>query len=285
MTTALYPFVSGSSQADKVLELINIRNAITEVKLNTTNCTLGEPTPIDPLLNGGRNTSIMITAILGKDYHGSKEGFYTRLDIGAFLGSIRPSVPIAAAGDTVDLSVVVSWLRSHHGLDVTVSDFTMSAVDTSTLPVSGLLTTTSTSLLWLGSLEFDVVLDSNDLNNVIVDGSADGFEYPSGDSTKAQAEAYSWSLDGTEFIAEISTKIAGDQADTTAVTELLSTLSGDSWVVSTDSVDFNLSGATIAYNGAVADSGVSINESFENVLVILLGDLCANMAGKITIWY
>ena len=112
MTTALYPFVSATSQVDKVMELANIRNGITDVKVSSLNCTLELPLVIDPLLNNGRNTSIVIKAILGKDYHGSRTVKYERLPIEKFLTGLTPTMPVPAVNSVVNVAAVTEWLRS-----------------------------------------------------------------------------------------------------------------------------------------------------------------------------
>ena len=86
MTTALYTFVSATSQVDKVMELANLRNGITDVKVSSVNCTLELPLVIDPLLNNGRNTSIVIKDILGKDY---RPGLRPRQALPALLHKSR----------------------------------------------------------------------------------------------------------------------------------------------------------------------------------------------------
>ena len=140
MTTALYPFVSATSQVDKVMELANIRNGITDVKVSSVNCTLELPLVIDPLLNNGRNTSIVIKAILGKDYHGSRTVKYERLPIEKFLTGLTPTMPVPAVNSVVNVAAVTEWLRTAYGLDVVASDFTLSPIDTSVLPAAGTLT-------------------------------------------------------------------------------------------------------------------------------------------------
>ena len=285
MTTALYPFVSATSQVDKVMELANLRNGITDVKVSSVNCTLELPLVIDPLLNNGRNTSIVIKAILGKDYHGSRTVKYERLPIEKFLTGLTPTMPVPAVNSVVNVAAVTGWLRTAYGLDVVATDFTLSPIDTSVLPAAGTLTVKDTSLLWTGGFAFIVDYDVLDLVNLLTVTELDGFEYPSSDLTKGQAQVYSWSFDGTDFTHELESHPAGSAADTTAIAELLSTVAGDEWVLSGTSAPFNLTGSTVLYNGLVAGSGVSVNTKYTKVLVLQLGALCSNLGGKLTIWY
>ena len=285
MTTALYPFVSATSQVDKVMELANVRNGVTDVKVSSQNCTLELPLAIDPLLNNGRNTSIVIKAILGKDYHGARTVKYERLPINQFLTGLVPTMPVPAVNTVVNVTNVTEWLRTSYGLDVVATDFTLSAIDTSVLPAAATLTIKDSSLLWTGSFAFIIDYDVLDLVNLLKVTELDGFQYPSADLSKGQAQVYSWSFDGTDFTHELESHLTGSAADSTAIAELLSTVSGDEWVLTATAANFNLTGATVLFNGPVATSDVSVNAKYAKVLVLQLGALCSNLGGKLTIWY
>ena len=273
-----------SASLNKLLELINRDNGT----LHALEDDLSFGVPEVNTDGNGRDTKILIKSANLIKYTGEVTAYYNRLSIPLLFKNISPvllksTIPASAktARDVVPL-VNAKYGTTFEPEDIVPTPFTLDNP-----PVDLAFTATVESLAYKGSVTVVLAADGSNLPDVFTVTLLNGLDYPNNDVTKGQAAVYSYRFvaTGTDAATAI-TYTVGDVA-TEALRIILAKLSGDSWIINSNAGDFNLSGATVVYNGAIANRPAAVpnNPAYTNVLVIQLGNLCANFGGLVTIWY
>lgn len=167
-------------QLSPVANFLAILNAANPGKnFSESNLTLGAPTELVGG-NGGRNTSVLLTAIQDAGFSGTHTVNYTRQTLAA--GAAIPTanaVSVLVQGTDTDAEILTK-VASALGLlesELTISAITIPANENDTSG-QATITAVSTSLLYIGSyvVELDVADEDVPLNDAITVSDLDGFE-------------------------------------------------------------------------------------------------------------
>ncbi len=254
--------------------------------ITTENITLGLPSVVTDTSIKNRNTFIKATAVPGKGWRGSQTFYYNRWDLGETFQNI-PLKYVLAEGETIDRVGLASWLAGRHGIELSAADVVAGLLDLSVLPQNVKLVANVNSLAWKGQVDITLDSASLDLEQTLSVTTLDGLWLPSRDITKGQAQFYSYQLDGIVYNDSLVLMNSGSSVETTEFAALLSNITGDDWVVTTEANNFNLKGSSVVYNGmsGAAPAGIKQNPAYSKVMVIQLGSGCTNFGGCLTIWY
>lgn len=106
--------------------------------------------------------------------------------------------------------------------------------------------------------------------------------YPSGQSTKGQAQFISYPCDTAAMNGELASWTTG-AAITTDKLEVLRSITKLDWVMAPG--DYSLAGAEITYAGTIRP-GIDIPKpNFVRIVTIKLGTQCSNFAGELTLYH
>ena len=273
-----------SASLIKLLELINRDNGTLHALED--DLSFGVPEVNDS--GNGRDTKITIASANPSKYTGEVVAYYNRLSIPLLFKNISPvlqkSVIPAEATTARDL---VSLINAKYGTTFEPEDIVTTPFTLDNPPVDLSFTATAESLAYKGSTVVVLAADGKPLPDVFPVTLLSGLDYPNNDITKGQASIYSYRLAAINNDAvAVAGYTVGDMA-TESLRQLLVKLSGDAWVINGNAGDFNLSAATVVYNGLVSarPAAVPNNANYTNVLVVQLGALCNNFGGLLTIWY
>lgn len=279
---------------NKLLALVNAANVPTLPQaLTDTQVTIGVPA-VNTNPAHQRDTKIELVAIPGVKYRGKVTVFYNRIDLALLFKNVGANVGIDVQdGQTSD--DLIPLINAKYGTDFEVGDLEQVALVTGTGPRTVTLTAVAGNVAYSGA--FDVVydLEAIDLDSVVIVLDLAGFNYPSADTTKGQASIYSYNLDGSTVVDDFWAGVVVGAVDDTFVAPFNTSFRVDEdWVFDDQApADFNLSGATVVYNGVndansvkAAAPGLLLNPTYADVCVMKLSDTeCTNFAGFITVYH
>lgn len=256
-----------------ILNAIDSQNGVTLIE---DQYIFGTPTPYaDP--TGVTNTQMLITVNdVESPYTGSTTVYYTRLNLAVLANQLV--LPLKINGLTT-IGQVVAALNTYFGLNFKtdgsdIADGPLTVAEDGSGTVT--LTAEAGSLGWVGTVNLPFVLGNFDLATAVTSTTLAGLLYPDQVTTPQMpfGEFYSYPRD---FTAQ-QTDLAAMSTATTDMTTLAADLTantGNPWSA-TAAARYSVFGATIIYNGTVADcpgwnNGMSTpNPSFENVMVVQL---------------
>lgn len=143
-----------------------------------------------------------------------------------------------------------------------------------------------TCLCFQGTLTINVGNPKVHIGEVIVNRDLAGLQYPTDQSVKGQAPFYAFERNFTFAGQMLQEKFGYDDILSADQLDILNDLWEDVWVLENATVDFNLEGARVVYNGETATSPSPCNTDYANVLLIEVSDvLCKNYAGHLILHY
>lgn len=240
---------------------------------------------LTPKPNTTKNSSVLLRVNDGRPYSGQTRVFYDRQDFGkvfahtplntyAKLRAFRPST-------VFDL---VPALNDYYGLNITTADVLDAPLTLTNGSGQVTIKANPRSLGWIG--EFTVTIAPGDakLEQWLLDTDLEGVAYPSGQTTKGQAEVYSYRYDASKYWQMLRDLVVPEEGllVSQAIADMLVELTGDSWGFVAG--EYSLVGAKIRYNGPNS-ADKQTNQSFMSILEIVLDASCTNFAGVLHIHY
>lgn len=141
------------------------------------------------------------------------------------------------------------------------------------------------SLGWIGEVTVYIRQGDALLADFLVNRQLSGIEYPSGQSTKGQAEIYSYQYDFSDQATYLSQLVVESEVDVpAALRDLIAAKTGHAWIDNAAG-NYSLRGAKLYYNGSNNPVRPKSNELFNHVVEIRLGADCANLAGVLRFHY
>lgn len=240
---------------------------------------------LTPAPSTTKNSSVLLRVNDGKPYSGQTRVFYDRLDFGqVFAHTPLNTYAKLRAFRPTTIHELVPALNDYYGLNITPLDIIDGPLELVNGVGQVVIKANPRSIGWRG--EFTVTIAPGDakLEQWLTDTDLSGIEYPSGQSQKGQAEAYSYRYDASKFwqaLRDIEVPEDGMLVPQ-AVCDMLVELTGDSWNFVAG--DYSLVGALIVSNGANSVDKKT-NPNYTSVMEIRLGDACQNFAGMLNIHY
>lgn len=149
------------TSANQVYDLINAENTTT---FDASTLTLGTPT-VNGDVSKNKNTALIVTAVGGSGYSGSMTVYYNRLDIGDFAVRTNPELSLDLVTTKTQL---VSAFNSYFGCNLSDSEILDVLTPTPTLAgVPYTITTTAANLVYYGSININVKLNTINLSAVL----------------------------------------------------------------------------------------------------------------------
>lgn len=126
---------------------------------------------------GGKNTTVHLTAVADAvNLKGEADFHFDRLDLTALFAGHTLSVEVV---DGIDSALeIAAVLNAKFGLNISELDIEDTAIDVPNEPASITLTALASSLVYTGSVEVALTYPKDDLNTLMGDGIAEGFEQP-----------------------------------------------------------------------------------------------------------
>ena len=238
-----------------------------------------------------RDTVVKIDAIPGKGYRGSVTVYYNRIDLGVLFLNVDANVGITVTeGDTSDK--LIPLLNEKYGTHFEAGDLVEVPLEVSTDVKEVTLAAVGGNVMYKGQFVVKYGLDETALDSVVLITTLNGFNYPSADLTKGQASIYSYNLDGSSEPNNFWATVNAGPVTAAFVTPFNTAFRVDEdWVFDASTKDFNLYGATVVFAGdndpaaALANFGVATNPTYNKVVIMQLGDECANFAGYLTVYF
>ena len=277
---------------DPLTAILNAIDTQNGVSLIEDQYIFGNPTPYsDP--QGALNTQMLITVNdVESPYTGSTTVYYNRLNLAVLATQLV--LPLKINGLTT-INQVVNAMNSFFGLGMAtdgsdIVDGPLTVAEDGSGTVS--LVANANSLGWIGSCELPFILGNFNLATSVTSTTLNGLLYPDETVTPVMpfGEFYSYWRD---FTAQ-ETDLASMSTSTTDMTLLATDLTentGNAWSA-TSATRYSVQGATIIYNGTVADcpgwnNGASTpNPAYENVMVVQLNpSFSLGYAGYLVLHY
>lgn len=240
---------------------------------------------LTPVPSTTKNSSVLLRVNDGKPYSGQTRVFYDRLDFAQVMAHtpLNTYAKLRAFRPTT-IHELIPALNDYYGLNLTAADI----VDGPLTLVNGtgqvVIQANPRSIGWRGEFTVTVAPGDAKLEQWLTDTDLSGIEYPSGQSTKGQAEVYSYRYDASshwQALRDVEVPADGMLVPQ-AICDILVEVTGDDW--NFNAGDYSLVGAMIKYNGANS-SDKQTNPAFMSIMEIELGDACTNFAGKLHIHY
>lgn len=171
---------------DLVLDLLNKDNTLTltaPLTFQQINFSLPQAiaNPTSPLQKRGpsgellyRNTRVLVTARPGAPFIGSKTIDYHRIDVDVLFRA--PYRSLMGTGITSSLDLV-PMLNNRFGLQLEAGDVVVEPIDTTTLPTTYVMKMTPECYSFRGQIEFELIADLPDLDDLISVNLLEGFHY------------------------------------------------------------------------------------------------------------
>lgn len=171
---------------DLVLDLLNKDNQATlssALTFQQVNFSLPQAiaNPTSPLQKRGpsgeilyRNTRVLVTARPGAPFIGSKTVDYHRIDVDVLFRA--PYRSLMGNGITSSLDLV-QMLNNRFGLQLEAGDIVIEPIDTTTLPTTYVMKMTPECYSFRGQVEFELIADLPDLEELILVNLLEGFHY------------------------------------------------------------------------------------------------------------
>lgn len=232
-----------------------------------------------------KNSSSLVRVNDGKPYSGQTRVFFDRLDFGAVMAHtpLNTYAKLRAFRPTTIFDLVPA-LNDYYGLNITAADILDGPLDLVNGNGQVVIKANPRSLGWVGQFTVTVAPGDAKLEQWLTDTDLSGVAYPSGQSTKGQAEVYSYRYDASKFwqtLRDLEVPVDGMLVPQ-SIADMLVELTGDDWGFTAG--DYSLVGALITYNGANS-TDKQTNPAFMSVLEIELGAACQNFAGTLNIHY
>lgn len=171
---------------DLVLDLLNKDNvnslpqALTFTQVNFS-LPQAIANPTSPLTKRGpsgevlyRNTRVLVTARPGAPFIGSRTIDYHRIDVDLLFKV--PYRSLMGTGITSSLDLV-AMLNNRFGLQLEAGDIVIEPIDTTTLPTTYVMKMTPECYAFVGQVEFELIADLPDLEELIAVNLLEGFHY------------------------------------------------------------------------------------------------------------
>jgi len=213
-----------------------------------------------------------------KAYTGQREVTYNRLDAMELFYGVPKFLELA--GNQIDEYSVVGYLSKRYGLELDVNYIEEVILGQGYAEVKF----ADSSPIIKGVIRFNYYLSSIDLSELIVDANVGALHTPE-ISTAANISLYSYPLDLTFVKYDIEGLAVGSNAPV-ALADVLSAVTGDPWVVSAQSGDYNLGEAKLVFQGLSSEAnskGYPANTHFPNCAVYRLSNLCTNFSGLLLV--
>ena len=240
--------------------------------------------PVQPTTT--KKTRVILYAAPSAPYTGSVPVYYDRLN----FGSVFAHTPVNTYAKLrsyrpVRIHDLIPDLNNYYGLELTAADIEDGDLLLDNGSGTAVIKAKPTSLNWEG--EFTVTILPGDINieRAMTVTDLDGVQYPSGQSTKGQAEVYSYYFDCSAYapyLGELVVSEAGEPVNQGFV-DFVVGVTGDPWVL-TGTGPFSLEGAVIKYNGVNSLNKPS-NNNYDFICEVLLGSACSNFAGTLRFHY
>lgn len=171
---------------DLVLDLLNKDNQATlssALTFQQVNFSLPQAiaNPTSPLQKRGpsgeilyRNTRVLVTARPGAPFIGSKTVDYHRIDVDVLFRAPYRSLMGNGVTSSLDL---VQMLNNRFGLQLEAGDIVIEPIDTTTLPTTYVMKMTPECYSFRGQVEFTLIADLPDLEELILVNLLEGFHY------------------------------------------------------------------------------------------------------------
>lgn len=226
-----------------------------------------------------RNTSAYFQAT---GFSGSAKLCYDRIVLQDFLGRDGHSVITrekpAKIHDAIPL-INRKYLLELKPEDVNDGDITW---DPDSKKGVFILEANPDSVVIAGRVAFELVPGPDLISELQLNGDLGFALYPSGNSTKGQAQFLSFPRDTSAHNGELSAWRTGEPIDATKL-EIIRSITDLDWVMADG--DYSLNGAELTYAGVVRP-GIDIPKAgFQRIVTIKLGDQCTNFAGELTFYH
>lgn len=133
--------------------------------------------------------------------------------------------------------------------------------------------------IWIGNPKVHI-------GEVITNRDLSGLEYPTDQNEKGQAPFYVFERNFTFAGQTLQEKFGYDDIIDVDQAEILNDLWEDVWVQQNATVDFNLEGARVLYNGTTDKCPSPCNTSYSHVLLVEVDEvLCKNYLGHLILHY
>jgi hypothetical protein len=172
---------------DLVLDLLNKDNTVTltsPLTFQQVNFSLPQviANPTSPLQRRGpngellyRNTRVLVTARPGAPFIGSKTIDYHRIDVDVLFRA--PYRSLMGTGITSSLDLV-PMLNNRFGLQLEAGDVVVEPINTTVLPTTYVMKMATDCYSFRGQVEFELIADLPDLDDLIAVNLLEGFHYP-----------------------------------------------------------------------------------------------------------
>jgi hypothetical protein len=234
---------------------------------------------VTPATGAVKNTTGIVRATENsKAYTGQRLVKYDRLDATELFYGIPKFIELGAS--QIDEYAVVGYLAQRYGLDINVAHIASVTLGQGYAEIAF----ADSSPIIQGKVRFNYYLSSIDLNELIVDPMVDSIQTPEIGS-QANISIYSYPLDLTFVKYDIEDDVVGSNAPA-ALAEVLSAVTGDPWVISAQSGDFNLGEAKLVFQGLSSEAnskGYPANTHFPKCAVYRLSNLCTNFTGLLLV--
>lgn len=226
-----------------------------------------------------KNTKGIVRAVeASKAYTGQREVKYNRLDAMELFYGVPKFIELAA--NQLDEYTVVGYLSKRYGLELDVA-----YIDAVTLGQGYVeVAFADKSPIISGKARFNYYLSSIDLSELIVDGVVGSLHTPEINSA-ANISLYSYPLDLT-FVKYDIEGLATNANAPAALAEVLNAVTGDPWVISAQSGEFNLGEAKLVFQGLSSEAnskGHPANTQFPKCAIFRLSNLCTNFSGLLMV--
>ena len=274
-----------SVAANKLLALVNRDNATNIVEDQVV---LAAPL-VNPDVGVARNTKLDFSAVPGKGFRGHVTVWYNRIDLGTLFKSIDANVGLTVTeGMTTD--DLIPLINAKYGTDFESVDFVQQPLVVSDAVQTVVMAAVATNVAYIGEFTIQYGIDEVALDSVVVVTTLSGFNYPNADLTKGQGAIYSFNLDGSSQPDNFWGSVAVGAVDATFVVPFNQAYRVDEdWVFDyTQALPYNLAGATVVYNGLVAEApaGHLVNTAYNKVVIMqLAADMCTNFGGDLTVYH
>jgi hypothetical protein len=259
--------------------IIGAIKALNGVTLIESEYVFGAPVAVAPA-GDGTNTTISITA---KDTTSTFDGTvtvrYIRLQLSDLLVLIPATVQVPAVTNTIDFADALNRI---YGTNFTGDDIVNEAVNL----VDGVGTVTlnakPTSLGWIGSVTFTIERGRLSIADYVTVVDLPGLNFPDAYEGKPFGWAYSYWRNYSP-VHDLIDAMSAESPDWVNIRDVLVTMTGDPWVL-TGQNRYSLEGATVAYMGPTSGASFT-NDTYQKVLVVLLGEACLGYSGRLYFHY
>lgn len=130
-----------------------------------------------PAVGTTKNTVVHLAAVQNAQHlTGEADFHYDRLDLTALFLGLSPTLEVRAGIDST--ITVAAELNARYHINISALDIENTSFDASAEPATISLVALASSLVFSGTVVIDLTYPKDDLNTVMGDGVADGFNKP-----------------------------------------------------------------------------------------------------------